>query len=209
MKAFLTLIFVTLLAQPVISQVDKGSFLVGGSLGFSNSKTTETFGTNPPTPSPEFKSVSLNLAPNISYFVIKGLALGITPSYSYTNEKETNGSYQEKTHTFSIGPMARYYYMLNKWAIFSHVSYNFGWETLKGFTFNQFTGTNQYATQKSTTGNFKGGIGATYFLNNKVGIEGLVFYQQNNVSQPGLDSNSPSINFNIGLQVFLSKKPVN
>ncbi len=209
MKAFLTLIFVTVLAQPVISQVDKGSFLVGGSLGFNSSKTKYNYYSNPPLQAPEFKETSINITPNASYFVLKGLALGITPSYSYTYETESGSVSPLKTHIFSIGPMVRYYYMLDKWAIFSHLSYNFGWETLKGFTFNQFTGTNQYATQKSTTGNFKGGIGATYFLNNKVGIEGLVFYQQNNVSQPGLDSNSPSINFNIGLQVFLSKKPVN
>lgn len=208
MKKLLAFSLITLFVSSVHAQVGKGGFMVGGSMGVNNSKSNYTSGsyTN------EYKSTSLSINPQASYFVAKGLAIGIAPSYSYAKSKVSYSPAESSNHTWAIGPVIRYYIPFDRFALFAHTSYNFGWRTTHGSTFdiNFGTVTNYTANDKLNT--FRGGIGATYFITNNVGIEGLFLYQKQDISygKPN-DGNqsSPSINFNIGFQIYLQKKSGN
>ena len=210
MKTILVPIFVIGIAQSVFSQVEKGSFLVGGSMGFSSSKTKGTYSTNPQ--SYDFKTLSFSSSPNASYFIVKGLALGVTPSYSYSKQSQTSTP-DTKSHSLSIGPLARYYFTFERWAVFAHANYNLSWQTTWVNYYDIDFQTFQNIKLKNKFTSLKAGVGVTYFPNSNVGIEGLIFYQQNNLDYDKAyyisSSNTPSINFNIGLQFYLSKKSVN
>lgn len=102
----------------------KGNFMIGGSAGFSHSKNNLSCSKN------------FDLAPNIGYFIIDGLAVGATPMYSYSNIKPyNNNSFSLKTisHTFSIAPFVRYIF---KNGIFTQIEGGIGKTFIKRGVFH-------------------------------------------------------------------------
>lgn len=182
--------------RPAFSQTEKGNFLVGGSLSFTNSKNGDL----------TFNSLSLN--PTISYFFIENLAVGVITPYTYSNN--SFGGITTNSNSYSIGPTVRYYFPLNEhWAIFPEVDYSAGW---------QKSHDNTASTSSTNIHLFRGGAGATYFINKNVGIEGFLYYQDSRTDYTYYNSAMPSnnftstkvtsINFRIGLQIYLARHKV-
>ncbi len=180
--------------------------MIGGGMGMNNSKSTINYSSYGYTDEVKYSSVNIN--PQLSYFVVKGLALGITPSYSYSKSKISYNPNETSSYTFSIGPAVRYYVPIDRMAFFAHVNYNFGWSTTRS-SYYGIDSIEKY-TSHDMTNIFKGGVGATYFIRNNIGLEGFLFYMQDDIKEGSgnplhSNSSSPSINFNIGLQIFLQR----
>ncbi|HEY5751488.1 MAG TPA: outer membrane beta-barrel protein [Chryseolinea sp.] len=196
---FQLLFYTCLMTIASHGQTDKGSFLLGGSIGFTHNSTT-TYGTS--GASIDSKSFMIDVQPSVSYFIIDRLAVGLTTPYSYSKIKSK--SYQTEltatTKTYSVGPLVRYYFPLgSEWAIFPEVSYNYGWAWNDGLT------------DKSRT--FQGGVGLVYFLNQSVGVEGKAFYQnqhttydENSNAYRATSSDEPDFNFSVGVQIYFARK---
>jgi hypothetical protein len=199
-----------------LAQTTKGSFLLGGSLEFSKSSDEITFSfINYGDDSFEFKSTSITMRPNISYFVIDGLALGLITPFSYSSAKME----EEKISgiTYAIGPMVRYYFLLGSdWAIFPEVSYSYGWNKKNGRDHNLYS--NEVilfpGVREGNTKDFQSGVGLVYFLHPNIGLEGKFYYQStrttyyfgdpDNVNTTNF--NQSSLNFSVGLQVYWMRK---
>jgi len=201
-QIYISTLFV-LLAQTGFAQTEKGNFLIGGGLTMGSSKTTVTYPS--PTPGYDAKTFAFSMSPNVSYFIVDRLSLGLKPGYSYSDQKITEVvSTENKTRSFSVGPQIRYYYPLKNWAVFSEVSYSFGWTT------NDLINPNTFPSENSVHGNlnlFTGGIGLTYFIRNNIGVEGLLYYNQNkyHYDKYSPDYDVSTFAFSIGLQLYLNK----
>ncbi|HEY5751484.1 MAG TPA: outer membrane beta-barrel protein [Chryseolinea sp.] len=199
-----------LLGPAVHAQTKKGSFLLGGSLGFSSDKDKSKFSNS--TYNYESKSTTFSIRPSISYFVIDQLSVGIVTPFSYTKTKVDDQ--QATTTTYSIGPVVRYYFPLgDQWAVFPEVAYSYGWMWSKSPYFIPTTGNIEDLQVNGTTRIFQGGVGLVYFLNPSIGIEGKVYYQSSQDSydrgerigiiQTGNDLTS--FNFSVGLQIYFAR----
>ena len=198
------------------AQTNKGSFLLGGSLGLSKSTDKITFHEiNEGDFSFDVKSMSFAVRPNISYFVIDGLALGLITPFSYSSAKMD----EQKISgiTYSIGPVARYYFLLgSQWAIFPEVSYSYGWNQKNGRNDNimSYGGVLVEGIRKGNTKDFQGGVGLVYFLHPNIGLEGKFYYQSTRTTYDFVDPDGinttrfdqSSLNFSVGLQVYWKRK---
>ncbi len=103
------------LAQ-VNAQIEQGTILVGGYLGFNTSSSTSTTivgGTTTTVDNPTYSS--FNLGPWIGYLVTEDLAVGLGLNYGQSKtetvdaiDPQINDTYT--TSMFTITPSARYYY---------------------------------------------------------------------------------------------------
>lgn len=105
------------------AQLVKGTKLLGGSVGYSRSTSTQTQN-NPSIPVTEREQVnrSFNVSPRVGAFVADNLAAGISVGYSsqkvtapYYDYSSTGYStvYQQtaRNNSFNVAPFLRYYYM--------------------------------------------------------------------------------------------------
>ncbi|AYB29482.1 outer membrane beta-barrel protein [Chryseolinea soli] len=201
----LAVLWLCLAVSSSFAQTSKGAFLLGGSLGFSSGHTNTTY--NYPAISRKEKQSAIGVDPNVSYFVIDHLSVGVVTPFMYRWYK-TEGVDQKTTYTsYSVGPLIRYYFHLgNQWAIFPEASYSYGWTVTKGYSY--LSGDIVPVTYRGNTRNLQGGLGLVYFLNPNIGVEGKFRYQSMrdtyNRTDVGLDhTDNNAFDFTIGLQVYL------
>ncbi|HEY5749035.1 MAG TPA: outer membrane beta-barrel protein [Chryseolinea sp.] len=200
----LSVVLILVSIQNSCAQLSKGTFLMGGTLS-ANAKDTKG-------QSSEWINRSINLNPNLSYFVANNLALGLVTPWDYAYEKSISGGGRvTTTSTYFVGPAVRYYFPFGSWAVFPTASFMHGWRTMKygNPDYNDFT-----TRVKGNMNSFSGGVGITYFVAKNVGVEGVLSYQRdsatsrdvaNQLSRESTEDDS-QINLSIGVQVYLSKK---
>ncbi|AYB29483.1 hypothetical protein [Chryseolinea soli] len=211
---FQLLLYSCFIAIAGYGQTDKGSFLLGGSIGFTRNANT-TYGTSNSNIISESKWFSIAAQPSVSYFIIDRLTVGLITPYSYakTNSKSNLSTEMiSTTKTYSVGPTVRYYFLLgSQWAIFPEVSYSYGWTWDKYpniISQNPYSVVYTKSTEKMSS--FQGGVGLVYFLTQSVGIEGRAFYQTQHTRYEeesyGIKSiDEPSFNFGLGVQIYFAK----
>ena len=195
MKAIFFIVGI-LVTSHTLAQIDKGNFLIGGSIGISN---TEFSFPNSNLEKQETFSIFFN--PNVSYFLTSGLAVGLVLPWSYSSTTPSD----MKSSSISIGPEVRYYFPFENWAIFTELSYNIGFTKFEGQFFDPEIARVTNATISGDVKNFNAGLGLTFFLKEAVGIEGIFGYTKtkNEYDKMLRDTDNSSINFNIGLQFYL------
>jgi hypothetical protein len=94
LKTFLFGLLITMgMAHAITAQtIDQGTWMIGGSAGFSSTKVK-----NIPA------STNLDLSPKFGLFIIDDLAVGLGISYKSTSSDGSSNS------TFGLGPFVRYY----------------------------------------------------------------------------------------------------
>ncbi|MBX9732610.1 MAG: hypothetical protein K2X37_01000, partial [Chitinophagaceae bacterium] len=116
------------------AQLTKGNWLVGGAGYFTSASYSGTTAAS-------YKQTIIQISPNIGYFFIDKLSIGLKPGYSYN--KTNLGTTPTSSSTFSVGPFARYYLLniKNQVNIFSEVNYQFNKNTTdnQSFSYNQFS----------------------------------------------------------------------
>jgi outer membrane protein W len=217
---FQLLLYSCFMTIPSFGQTSKGSFLLGGSMGFTTNTNTSygmLYGINGGPY--ETKFFSITAQPSVSYFIIDRLAVGLITPYSYSRTKSKNSldiEMKSTTKTYSVGPTVRYYFPLgSQWAIFPEVSYSYGWTWNKvpDLTLGNPDPVWTYRKWTDKTRSFQGGVGLVYFLNQSVGVEGKAFYRtQHTTYDNRLDPNGttssdePYFNFSLGVQIYFSRK---
>jgi hypothetical protein len=110
----------------IFAQVDQGQWLAGGSAGFDHSSQGDD------------KVTTISIAPDLGYFVINQLAVGLRPEFGYMKSKSKIGTTTSSSSTtaFFVAPFVRYYFMQSgeKVNVFGDASYGFGSSKVKGGT---------------------------------------------------------------------------
>lgn len=165
-------------------QIEKGSWLVGGSAGFTSDDHS--------SPLEKSTVVVFDVSLNAGYFFISKLAVGLKPSYSFESYKGTTGT-PIKVHNWYAGPFVRYYFLPNDRManFFAESSYAYG--------------TSRYAGQSSHSNKYTFLGGPVIFLNSAVGLEltiGYTIEKYNTINQARLNT----FQTGIGLQFHLPKE---
>ncbi len=211
MRKLILLWISTILAGNILqAQVTEGgNFIIGSTVGFStaNSKVTQTEGTGTVKEQNPF-STQIAIAPNIGYFLLDNLALGIRMDYTFSNVRDQNNNSAENSNVL-FGPFMRYYLPMsqaNDFFIFGEAGFGFGnSRDLKELaTGTQRINTNLFA--------FGVGPGVTVIASNAVGLEAVMKY---NFARSEFDTQIGGVNANtttrtnqvsvsLGLQFYFS-----
>ena len=159
------------------AQIDKGNWMMGGSGAFGNFKATSGGISSTNT--------SITISPNIGYFVIDNLSIGLAGQYRYTFEKGDT----KTINSNSIAPFIRYYFLEKEKTIniFSEARYEImriNHSDLKADTFLIKAGT-------------------VFFVNSSVGIEVALNYSTQKTNE---NFENRAIYVNVGFQIHLEKK---
>ena len=178
------------------SQTRKGSFLMGVTLSAKP---------------PETNRYEFTVSPDVSYFVVDRLAVGLVAPVNYIHEDRSDRAYVRRITTYAIGPAVRYYFSFGSWAIFPTASFAHGWRKTK------FDGLN-VSPWKGKSNAFTGGVGVAYFLTRSVGVEAVLYHRHEiflignpNIPLSQQKVTKTGLNLSIGVQVYIAKAatPVN
>ena len=160
--------------------------MLGGSISFSSTNfNSENYGA-------PHQYGDLKINPNVGYFLIDRLSVGIKTSIEKSNIKEPGTSGQNRYTDFNLGPFLRYY-LLNpdkNVNIFSEGLYQYGFEKGERETISKNT--------------FSISAGPVIYFNTVVGLELVVSYST--YKYPGRIGSNNTITIGIGLQVHLEKE---
>ena len=190
-----------LISLQSFAQLEKGTYLLGGSINFNRSKSeyTSQFGNQ------KSEAFNFTLAPDVMLFRINRLATGLSTAVSYG--KSTFFGEDSHNTAFHFGPIVRYYFPVKQWAFFPEAIYTIGWNSTKGMMYDPSSGTPEERVSTTRTNSFSLGLGSTYFLSPTVGLEGILYYQQSRGKNDYLDAqtDNSSINFKVGFQIYFSR----
>jgi hypothetical protein len=198
MKPLLVFFAILVFSFSAQAQLDKNTWLVGGSASFYASKRGYLSYVNPSV-NGYSKEVHLSLSPNIGYFIANKLAVGLRPFFSwakgqdYTDDPLSGGG-RSDSKRYGIGPFVRYYFldMEKQYNILSEISYQ--------------AGTWNIAGTKGELNYFNVLAGPVLFFNSAVGLELLLGYSASNEELKGYSKSSPKgFAINVGFQVHLAK----
>ena len=167
MKRICTLLIILTFAASLSAQIQKGTVLLGGTVGFNNI-------------SEEGEGItSVNLSPSAGFFLSNRFAIGSSLDFNLVaDDGETSAS-------FGLTPFVRYYFNDSGPARF------FG-QSKVGFQIG-----NTDFSDVSTAWVFGVGIGADFFLNDNVAIEGFLGYQRFQYFEYEVGLNNIGLNFGV------------
>jgi len=190
MKKLLLLTLVILsLHFSLHAQLEKGSWMVGGSLGLSSSTTPTYYGNNTIT--------QISISPKAGYFLIDRLAAGLSINSTFDHNHYPNSSPSSyNDNLYGIGPFARYYFLPTQKPanILVEVSDQYSWITYTG----------QSGHLRENTYGFA--AGPAFFLNPSVSLECTLGYAWTKTSGYNPEQNSHTFRTAIGLQIYLPAK---
>jgi outer membrane protein len=197
-KQYTIILFLLLGSSMLFAQVEKGKWLMACSsnigIDIGKFKWEATDGGI----MSEYKYTEFNITPMAGYFVIDKLAVGlIMDYYSYKDENLDNNA-TWKNHTFTIGPFAKYYIMEYK-HIWPFVGAGIGFGSGK-------SGSEGSDGIKWNILTYRIGAGATYFLNDNVGIDLSLGYnydakKYDNTGEAKSTNASDNKNYNSGFKL--------
>ncbi len=177
-----------MLTQITLAQTSQGNLMLGGTgnIGLQDIGNDNGGGS----------TFGISIAPNVGYFVIDNLAVGGSLGLGFASNDAGNVS------VFSFIPFARYYFNITDSKIKPFATAGAGYSRTKS---NPDVGT------ESTASGFVFfiGPGATYFLNENVGIDAILQFTRNSITSEfggfETDINSSDLSLQIGFQIFLSR----
>jgi hypothetical protein len=184
MKKTFLLIIVTILSLNLYSQLDKKTWIVGGSLSYSRAKyNTGVFNSKQ-------EKYELMITPTIGYFFIDKLAAGIITTVYESGDRDQGASSWNKYSNLNFGPFVRYYFF-NKEKLVNLIA----------------QGYYQFGSEGVTSGIAKTTLafsaGPVIYFNSSIGLEFLInqlTYRYRNV-----DASDNKIQFSLGFLVHLQK----
>lgn len=169
------------------AQISKGNWLLGGNLAYMHVKPKENaVGIN--------SSSEVDAAVNAGYFIVNKLVAGVRLNTNYSKFKFFNSD--SSTHSLvqqsvGFGPLLRYYVLSpeKKVNVFGDAGF------LYSLDFNKA----RRPYGNSWTSSL--GAGAIVFLNQMLGVEGLLSFNRH--VYVGSNSHVNSLQFKVGLQAYL------
>lgn len=187
-------------------QLDKKTWLVGGTGSFNSYKQNETFifQFNGENIEIQRNIKELELSPKVGYFIMDKLVVGLSSSFTSEESESTTitgnaSGGSSNSHSFSIGPFTRYYLLKKEmpYNILVEANYQFG-----------SVSQSDLPNSKGNLNRFSFFVGPEIFFNSSVGIELLVGYKTS--TQKMDNPNIASITKNgfqvgVGFQIHLEK----
>jgi hypothetical protein len=160
------------------AQITKGNWMVGGDGNYTNSKTIN--------PKNEIISSgnSIRLFPNIGYFIVDKLVLGVNVNFNYGK----NVGIPSNT-AFGAGPFIRYYFLKPEKKINLFTDANIIFYTSK-----------TQGSDSENTNSYRFKAGSVIYLNSSVGLEITLNYKSQK-----LFYTSKYFTIGIGFQIHLEK----
>jgi len=188
MKKFLLIVAVAF-ASATYAQTEKGNWMVGSDLGlsFQSNKKVER---NDGNKTSDYTTNTFRITPNLNYFVINNLAVGL--GLDYVNIKEKGAS--NSSNTFVIAPTAHYYFPIGgNLAPFVGAKVGYAWAS---------AGDNNSDKERGLALGVKGGM--AYFVNQGAALTGYVGYDYMNLKNKQDNKAETRIgNFGVGIGVAL------
>ncbi len=163
-------------------QVEKGTYLIGSEVTSLRIQLTEN-GTK-----------VLSMRPKVGKFLFKNFAVGVSVPLRF--QSYGGSTFTQKDFNIELAAFARHYFWnWSKSSLFSTVNTGFGRSSTVAIT--NFFG-NQIETREGFSYSVLGaGVGYVYFLNEKVGLEGIVGLKDIANSAP------MNLTFGVGIQAYL------
>lgn len=185
------LVITVFIFLPANGQTDKGTWLIGGNSNFLSSKNTDKGSTF----SLASDRIDIGISPNIGYFIVDKLAIGIKTSFSKYKDQGFNGGYSN-INRFEFGRLVRYYFLNpeeKNYNILADINYQYG-----------ITKDVHYYNGEINT--FSASAGTVIFFNTSVGLEFLLgYYQRNENIYNSYKTTQKGLRTSIGFQVHLKK----
>lgn len=194
-KILLTMIAVTSIGLVTKAQTfgfKKGDVILEGALSVNSSDNKNT----------EMKQSSFALSPKAGYFISDKAAVGVRLTYSEnktTNYSGTNDIY-DKTNTMGAGIFGRYYFLEagSRFKVYGEA--DLGYASAGGESSN---GTTTVKDDKTNSFGINGGVGANFFLTEKIAIgyefANIIGYNSSKVDVSGAKASN---NFYANLNSF-------
>lgn len=188
MKKFLFLVAVALTGV-TYAQTEKGGWMAGADLGLSYTSTSTTVKNG--SSSNDLGATNVfKFTPNLNYFVIDNLAVGLGLSYTNTKKKDTDA-----VNEFAIMPNATYFFPLGgDVAPFVGAGVGYG---------SASQGSHDSEKASGLIFGVKGGV--AYFVNSGVALTGSVGYDYKNYTNKAdsnIKANIGTLGVGIGVAVF-------
>jgi outer membrane protein len=193
MKKLILLLAVVFSASLLQAQVEQGKVLLGGSTNFTFSSTTikatfdgEELG--------EMKMSTINFAPEVGYFLMDGLAIGVILDYSSAKAKYSDESdWSDPSTSIGIGAFGKYYLSSGNFKPF-----------VKGMLGFMTQSEGHEDDDKSSGLAFGGALGAAYFLTENVAFEFGLGYTVSNMKNKAVEEyilKASDLSFKVGIAV--------
>ncbi|GAP43230.1 hypothetical protein SDC9_23399 [bioreactor metagenome] len=173
MKKILFLIAVLLAGNLMVAQAqtEKGKWLLNGSsrLSFDSGKEKYKSGS---TTSDSYKFTRLTFEPQVGYFVIDKLPVGLLIELSRESWKDPEDDDKSVYSSFIVGPFVRYYITdLDGLWPYAQAAVGIG-----SYKERWIPGEGDSQDDKSSLFGYRLGVGATYFVNDRVGFDVYLGY---------------------------------
>jgi hypothetical protein len=177
-------------------QITQRNWLMGGNGSFSHSD--ETLNGNV-----QVNSNTIDLSPNIGYFLVDRLAGGVRLNLNYQVMKNSN--LKARTTTFLGGPFIRYYFLdkENMINIFSEAAIQFYTSRHKG---TNNAGDYETLFDESGINAYTFSAGPAIFFNSSVALELALSYQRIPLQAFNGNKEQNTIALKIGFQIHLEKE---
>jgi outer membrane protein len=180
------------------AQTGAGKLLIGGSSSFGFNATTDKYKSDLGDGTIG-KGMQVNLAPQVGFFVIDGLAVGLELNIDLSSFKVDDSDSKTNSTALIAAPFVRYYYGTNKIKPFAEGSIGFGTLIEKDKNGDITT------TDKIGVFGFGFGIGAAMFLNDNVSVDlGIGYNSMTSKVKEDNPDNDKYITSVIGFQVGFS-----
>jgi outer membrane protein len=196
-KRFFLGALLSLFVLSMNAQTGAGKILLGGSSSFDFGAYTEKYKSDDGDGT-DGKGISVNLAPQAGFFVMDGLAVGLSLNLGLDSYKPDGAEDRYSMTTIVAAPFVRYYYGDAPLKPFAEATVGLGAVKMKQ---PDFMGE---GTITSTTNVFGFGVkvGAAYFVNDNVSIDlGIGYTSQSYKDKEDNDANYKDVTGTIGLQV--------
>lgn len=169
-KLLFSAMFILCLNAFTFAQVEKGNWFFGGSSNIEFNSTKEKV-TSGGTTIDNSKYSDFDFRPQVGYFVIDKLPVGLFMDLSIDKMKMTDSENEYKWTSFIVGPFVRYYITnLDGFMPYGEAAIGFGSGN------NKSTYMGNESDEKYKLFAYRLGIGGTYFITDNVGIDLFLGY---------------------------------
>lgn len=169
-KIIATVILVLCTGIYAFAQVEKGNWFFGGAGSLEFMSSNEKYKTGGTTTDGS-KYTDFNFRPQVAWFVIDKLAVGLSLDLEIDKEKFTDPDGENKWTSFMVGPFVRYYIADFEGIMpYAEVAAGIG----SGNNKTTYDGTSE--DNKYGMFAYRMGAGATYFVTDNVGIDLFIGY---------------------------------
>ena len=117
-KSTLLLFSILMMAAYAEAQIRKGSFLLGGGVGFSFANSPGSMGGQ--------KQKGINISPSLGLAIKENLVVGLSGQYAFSDTKISNSPYKQTSNAYSAGLFMRKYMLLaSRFYLFGEGGLNF------------------------------------------------------------------------------------